>query len=235
MGFIRYLINNPQLLIVILFVLGPVVRGIYEHLKRQSQARQAEIARERAGIDALRTGGRREDDALPAGEALERRAAERGGTPPGPVTQRQQPAPGRVASGTPGRPSRRGEPQPGQPAKKRRRDDGTDRRGPRVPEQVAAPQRQPRPADRAQPSARTAEALEAAMAQRLMAEAREQRPSGPSSLQRQAASNEEAARAAAGVALAASVKSNAHWRRAIVLQELLMPPVSMRGVPHDRA
>jgi hypothetical protein len=234
MGLIRYLLNNPQLLIVLFFVVGPVVRAIYEHLKRQAQARQAEVASERARIEALRTGGRREDDALPAGEALEQRASQRRGMASGPVMQGPQPVPGRVASGTPGRPSRRGEPQPGQPAKKRRRDDGTDRRGPRVPGQVAAPERQPMPADRAQPSARTAEAIEAAMAQRLIAEAREQRPSGPSSLQRQAASNEEAARAAAGVALAASVKSNAHWRRAIVLQELLMPPVSMRGAPHDR-
>jgi hypothetical protein len=91
------------------------------------------------------------------------------------------------------------------------------------------------PAERGASSARTAEAIEAATAQRLIAEARDQRASGPSSLQRQAASSEEAARAAAGVALAASVKSNAHWRRAIVLQELLMPPVSMRGASHDRS
>jgi len=233
MGLIRYLLNNPQLLIVLFFVVGPVVRAIYEHLKRQAQARQAEIARERARIEALRTGGRREDDALPAGEALERRAAERRGMPSGPVMQGPQPIPGRVA-GTPGRPSRRGESQAGQPAKKRRRDESAERRGPRAPGPVASSPRQPMPAERGPSSARTAEAIEAAMAQRLIAEAREQRASGPSSLQRQAASSEEAARAAAGVALAASVKSNAQWRRAIVLQELLMPPVSMRGTPHDR-
>ena len=234
MGLIRYLLNNPQLLVVLLFVVGPVVRGIYEYLKKQAEVRQAEIARERARIDALRTGGRSQDDALPAGEALERRAAERRGMPPGPVMQGPQPVPGRVASGTPGRPSRRTEPSTGQPAKKRRRDESAERRGPRAPGPVASSPRQPMPAERGASSARTAEAIEAAMAQRLIAEAREQRPSGPSSLQRQAASNEEAARAAAGVALAASVKSNAHWRRAIVLQELLMPPVSMRGAPHDR-
>lgn len=228
MGFIRYLLNNPQLLIVILFVVGPVVRGIYEHLKKQSQARRAEIARERARIDALRTGGRSEDDALPAGEALERRAAERRGMPRGPATRAPQPAPGRVASGTPGRPSRRGEPQPGQPAKKRRREEGSERRGPRVPGQVTSTERQPVPAPRVPSPGRSAEAIEAAAAQRLIAESKEQRPSGPSDLQRQAASNEEAAKAAAGVALAASARSRAQWRRAIVMQELLMPPVSMR-------
>lgn len=220
MGLIRYLLNNPQLLLVLFFVLGPVARAIYEHLKRQAQTRQAEIARERARIEALRTGGRTDADAVPAGVALEQRAAQRGMSPL-PVPQQ---SPGQVASETPSRSSRRGEPrQAGQPPKRRRQADNAERRPPR-PEPVS--QRQP-VATRT-PAGMSAEAIEAAAAQRMLAEARDQRPSAPSSLQREAASSEEAARAAAGVALAASARSNAAWRRAIVMQELLMPPVSMR-------
>ncbi len=222
MGLIRYLLNNPQLLIVLFFVVGPVVRGIYEHLKRQAEARQAEIARERARIEALRTGGRTDTDAVSAGVALEQRAAQRRGLSPVPAPQ---PVPGRDASDTPTRPSRRASAQQaGQPAKKRRQAEATERRAPR-PDPAVSP-RQP---VAARPQAtRSPEAIEAAAAERMLAEAREQRGSSPSSLQRQAANSEEAARAAAGVALAASARSNAAWRRAIVMQELLMPPVSMR-------
>ncbi len=218
MGFLQYLLSHPQILVVVLFVVGPVLRSIFERLKRQAEQRQADIASERARIDALRTGGRVDGDALPAGVALERRAAERTAMTAGTSPRPSLPVPGRVAT------------EAGTPAKKRRESGGNERRGPRVPGQSKAGSSvQQSPGERSAPRRPgvAAQATELADAPRVSG-TREQPMPGPSALQRDAATREEAAKAAAGVALAASIQSNASWRRAIVMQELLMPPVSMR-------
>lgn len=217
MGLLRYLLNHPQILIILIFVVGPVLRSIFERLRQQAQARQAEIARERAKIEALRTGGRVEEDAPPAGVTLERRAATRQG--PAVRTQPRPTLSGGLPEGV------ADQPEAGRPAKRRR---DAERRGPRVPGRTASDSPQQPPADRA-PSRRPAsiESIDVEVRPRPVAP-REQPPAGPSMLQRDAAARDEAALAAAGVALAASARSKAAWRRAIVMQELLMPPVSMR-------
>lgn len=52
------LINNPQLIVVMLVVFGPAIGKIYKSLSEKAAQRKAQIALERARIDALRTGGR---------------------------------------------------------------------------------------------------------------------------------------------------------------------------------
>ena len=68
MRFIQYILSHPQLIIAFLVIVGPVLSAIFRKLKEQSQARSIEIARERARIEALRTGGRSEDQVLTAND-----------------------------------------------------------------------------------------------------------------------------------------------------------------------
>lgn len=58
MGIINWLISHPQLLIAALVIFGPIVGRIIKILSAQAAKRNAEVARERAQIDALRTGRR---------------------------------------------------------------------------------------------------------------------------------------------------------------------------------
>lgn len=221
MALLQYLLQHPQILIVIIFVAGPVLRGIFERLKTQAQERQAEIARERARIDALRTGGRTDDESPSAGVALERRAAERRGMTGGMasrqadrVENRDGPTRGPTRGQTPGQ-------APASASKKRR--EGTERRGPRIPGQSPTTSTQSPRGARGR-----SEAIETADPRIALPPRRQEPTAGPSALQRDAATRDEAAMAAAGVALAASAQSKAAWRRAILMQEVLMPPVSMR-------
>ena len=62
MQFIQYILSHPQLIIAFLVIVGPVLSAIGKKLKEQSDARKREIARERAKIEALRTGGRIDED-----------------------------------------------------------------------------------------------------------------------------------------------------------------------------
>lgn len=54
--FFNYLLQHPALLWVLVVFGAPVIRGIIKRLREQSEKRQAEVARERALIEALRTG-----------------------------------------------------------------------------------------------------------------------------------------------------------------------------------
>ncbi len=73
------LISNPQLIVVLLVVFGPMVGKIAKSLAEKAALRKAEIALERARIDALRTGGRSErtpDGMVMTGEGLQPSARE---------------------------------------------------------------------------------------------------------------------------------------------------------------
>jgi len=75
----RTIINNPQILIAILVVLGPLLGRIFKTLNEQAAKRRQLIALERTKIEALRTGGRMDQGAntvrTTQGPAVSARAA----------------------------------------------------------------------------------------------------------------------------------------------------------------
>lgn len=280
MQFIKYILSHPQLIIAFLVIVGPVLSTIGKKLKEQSDARKREIARERAKIEALRTGGRIDDDDQAArGSAtvstaqaqadataprnarasLEELAARRRAELTGQASPRPS-ASSRTSASSHTTASPRGDIGAGLPPAI----PGSSQTTPARAQQTAArneqrmrdqkvrdqqqqqQQREQRRRDQQRAAAKQAESerLQNARTGSMRQEQVRREPApvarrpepvlsnaeGPATPMDRGQFRRDEAAAAASVAAAAALtrKSRSEWRRAIVMQELLSQPVSMR-------
>ncbi|MCX5690416.1 MAG: hypothetical protein NTV94_11645 [Planctomycetota bacterium] len=267
MQFLNYLLTHPQVLIGALVIIGPVISAIGKKLKEQSDARQREIARERAKIEALRTGGRIDDEAatatsvpvrrpspIPAARnaraSLEELAAKRRAelTNQAPAQAQAQPTatargdtivgipqsiPGSTGTTVQSQQNAAKNEQRVRDQKVREQQQQQQQREQRRRDQQRAATKQAE-IDRSQ-NARTGSMRQEQIRREVAPAARRPEPvlsnaEGPaSSMDRGQFRRDEAAAAASVAAAQASAKkSRSQWRHAIVMQELLAQPVSIR-------
>jgi hypothetical protein len=246
----QFIKNNPGALVTLIFIGAPIFSAIMKALAQKKQERDALARREKAQLEALRTGrpvAEPPADQASARQRLEELAqrrrqalaqagpAARTAQPPAPSTPPPTPTPGtrqiRLPGGiilevpedlAPPAPAPQPRPSPAPQNTERRR---TPKRRPAAtPPMPTQPQA---PARSATPPARVASASEniTRSAQRAALSVPDQ-PTAPA--EPPAARPPSTTRAAARDARSFGPWTRADWRRAIIMRELLGPPVGMR-------
>jgi hypothetical protein len=224
--FLQLIMNNPQILLVALFIIAPVIKGIAKKLAEQKKKRDALLLQERIQFEGLRTGRpvpaaespQPQPERVSAQEALEQRARERAQRTSGVrVRLPGQPssAPGRTVQITlPG----------GMTLEVPARDDGTPRREKAVQK---TKRDQKRRKERDQADTRTAQQQVRHDTEQADTADRARRATALVEATKQA--DAPAREVIATQARRFRGLSRADWRTALVLQEVLGPPVASRG------
>lgn len=245
----QWLRNIPwEIVWVLVIVLGPGLKGVLSAVAKKRKEREALLARERAQIDSLRT-GRKAVNEVSAYDALETSAAKRPPAPPASQpAQRPQPQPQQPQH--PQRATPRPQPQ------SQRAGAAASVRVPPTPTPPTTPTGQTRllrlpggivleipvetPTQQSQQAQRQAQQKQAQQRQ-----AQQRRGSTPQAREPESKPRPAASRAAVSPIVASEIstptvskrvhhmpidlpKTRTQWRQAIVMREILSPPVSLR-------
>lgn len=230
--------NNPpwlQILIMIVVIAGPALGAMFRKLREQQVRRQQQIARERQMLESLRTGrpiGQESRGESASGEASE--LAKRRAQQLEELRRLQQARQAGTARQSPASPGQRNKPQaPQASSRAAEARQAAERRRAKAEAQRRAKEQQEAIARQAAEAERQRRAKVAQVTEPLAAHANEE---GDGNVHRLVHDVESIARQQKPAGGTLGRMKAADWRRALILREVLTPPLSVRkpgGSPFD--